>query len=261
MDPKEQASLRVQAYLYHNKKRLEVVSVDLIVWEVRMFVPEASRLLDSELRATVAIWRSLNGPLYPLPIPAPPTAGESKLIEAVKKGVTTVIEGVDIKHGAGKVNISITGLTAELKKGDARLAAGVSWGGTLGVEAEAGNFHLSGELSSDRWELKLSYPEDTAIPDLSKLGKVFGEGEGAMRKIISATSSFRDLNDASRVKDAIKPHMQPVKDAVEAVKGIAKAPAKGGVSVGISVGSPEPLPGETGIPRGVQGQITLTLRF
>ncbi len=260
MDPKQEASLRVQAYLYHNKKRLQVMNVDLIVWEVRMFVPEASRLLDSELRATVAVWRSLNGPLYPLPIPAPPTAAESKLVEAVKKGVTTVIEGVDITHGAGKLNISVSGVTAELKKGDARLAAGVSWGGALGVEAEAGNFHLSGELSSERWELKLSYPEDTAIPDLSKLGKVFGEGEGAMRKIIGATSSFRDLNDASRIKDAIKPHLQPVKDAVEAVKGIAKAPAKG-VSVGISVGSPDPWPGETGIPRGVQAQVTLTLRF
>jgi hypothetical protein len=260
MDPKSEASLRVQAYLQKNKARLQVMGVDLIVWEVRMFVPESARLLDSELRATVAIWRSLNGPLYPLPLPAPPTAAESKLIESVKKGVTTVIEGVDIRHGDGKLNISVSGLTAELKKGDTRLAAGVSWGGALGLEAEAGNFHFSGELSSERWELRLSYPEDTAIPDLSKLGKVFGEGEVAMRKIIGATSGFRDLNDVSRVKDAVKPYTQPVKDAVETVKGIAKAPVKG-VSLGISVGSPEPLPGMTGIPRGVQAQITLTLRF
>jgi hypothetical protein len=260
MEPKEEARLRVQAYLAQNKKRLQMMSVDFIVSDVRLFVPGNALLLDSELRATVAIWRSLNGPLYPLPAPAPPAAADSKLIESVKKGVTTVIEGVDVKYGAGKVNISVSGLTAELKKGDARLAAGVSWGGALGVEAEAGNFHLSGELSSERWELKLSYPEDTAIPDLSKLGKVFGEGESAMRKIIGATSGFRNLNDIARIKEAVKPHMQPVKDAVDAVKGIAKAPAKG-VSVGISLGSPEPLPGETGIPRGVQGQVTLTIRF
>lgn len=260
MDPKEETRLRVRAYLEKNKQRLRMLSVDFIVWEVRLFVLDASLLLDSELRATVAIWRSLNGPLYPLPIPTPSTAAESKLIEAVKKGVTTVIEGVDLKHGAGKVNISVSGLTAELKQGDNRLAAGVSWGGALGVEAETGNFHLSGELSAERWELKLSYPEDTAIPDLSKLGKVFGEGEGAMRKIIGATAGFRTLQDVSRIKEAIKPHLQPVKDAVEAVKGIAKAPATR-VSVGIGLGSPEPLPGSTGIPRGVQGQVVLTVRF
>jgi hypothetical protein len=261
MDAKEEAYQAVQAYLAQNKQRLQVMGVDMIVWEVRTFVPKASALLDGELRATVAVWRSLNGPLYPLTISPPPTTGESKLIEAVKRGVTTVIEGVDVKHGAGKINISLSGLTAELRKGDARLAAGVSWGGTLGVEAEKGDFHLSGELSSDRWEIKLSYPEDTAIPDLSKLGKVFGEGEAAMRNIIGATSGFRGLNDISRIKDAVKPHIQPVKDAVEAVQGIAKAPPKGGVSVGISLGSPDPLPGQTGIPPGVQGQVTLTIRF
>ena len=124
MDPKEETRLRVRAYLEQKKQRLRMMSVDLIVWEVRLYVPGVSALLDSELRATVAIWRSLNGPLYPLPISAPPTAAESKLIEAVKKGVTTVIEGVDIKHGAGKINLSVSGLTAELKKGDARLEIG-----------------------------------------------------------------------------------------------------------------------------------------
>jgi hypothetical protein len=259
MDPKEEARVRVRAYLEKNKKRLQTLSVDFIVWEVRLNVAGVALLLDSELRATVAVWRSLNGPLFPYPIAPPPSLAESKLIEAVKKGVSMVIEGVDIQHGAGKVNISVSGLTAELKKGDARLAAGVSWGGTLSLEAEAGNFHLAGELSAERWEIKLSYPEDTAIPDLSKLSKVFGEGEGALRKIIGATAGFRNVNDISRIKETIKPHLQPVKDAVEAVKGIAKAPA--GVSFGIALGSPEPMPGETGIPRGIQGQVTFTIRF
>lgn len=261
MDPKQEAQLRVQGYLERNKQRLRMLGVDFIVWEVRLSVPGVSILLDSELRATVAIWRSLNGPLYPSPLPAPPTVAESKLIEAVKKGVTTVIEGVDIKHGAGKINLGVSGLTAELKKGDIRLATGVSWGGALSVEAETGNFHLSGELSAERWEIKLSYPEDTAIPDLSKLGKVFGEGEAAMRQIIGATASFSTLNDVSRIQTAIKPHLQPVKDAVEAVKGIAKAPPARRASVGISLGSPDPGPAVTGIPRGIQGQVTLTIRF
>jgi hypothetical protein len=128
-------------------------------------------------------------------------------------------------------------------------------------KAGKGDFHLSGELSSDRWQIKLSYPDDTSIPDLSTLGKVFGEGEAALRKIIGATAGFRGLSDVPRIKEAVAPLMQPVKDAFEAVQAIAKAPPKGGVSLGVSVGSPDPLPEQAGIPRGVQGQITLTIRF
>ncbi|MCP5424133.1 MAG: hypothetical protein H6970_03590 [Gammaproteobacteria bacterium] len=259
MDPKEQAILGVQVYLDRNKARLQWMTVDFILWEARLFVPNLTLIPDSELRLIVAVWRSLNGPMYPMPVSPPQSPADSKIIEAAKKGLSTVIEGVDIKHGAGKINISVTGLTAELKKGDARLAAGVSWGGTLGLEAEAGDFHLTGELSSERWSVTLSYPEDTSIPDLTRLGKVFGEGESAMRKVIGATAGFRNLNDISRVKESIKPQLQPLKDAVEAVKGIAKA--KTGPSFGITFGSPDPLPGETGIPRGIQGQAVLTWRF
>jgi hypothetical protein len=260
MDPKQEAYLRVQAYLEKHKQRFNVLPVDAVVSDVRTFGPDTSQLLDSELRATVAIWMSLNRAPYTLPVQPRITLPDSKVIDAVKKGVTTLIEGVDIKRGDGKININVTGLTAELTRGDARVATGVSWGGTLGVEAQKGEFHVTGELSSEHWQIRLSYPQDTSVPDLSKLGKVFGEGEKAMRGIVGATSGFRSLADVERVKKAIEPHMQGVTDAVDAVKGIAKAPAKG-VSFGISIGSPPPMPGETGTPRGVQGTVNLTLWF
>jgi hypothetical protein len=258
---KEEANLKVQSYLAINKKRLESHNADMIVWELRSFVPGIDVMLESELRATVSIWRSLNGPLFPLSTTPPPTMPESKLIASVKSAVTTVIQGVDLKHGDGKINISVTGLTAELSKQGGSASVGVSWGGTLAVEANKGDFHFAGELSSDRWQITLSYPEDTAVPDLSKLGKIFGEGEKAMRGIVSATSDFKSLHDAARVKEALAPHMLPVSEAVGAAKGIAKAPAKGGVSLGLTFGSPDPLPGATGMPRGIQGQITLTVTF
>ena len=261
MTPKEEAYLKVQTYLAKHKKRLGEQNVELIVWELRAFVPETNQLLDGELRATAMIWRNLNGPPIPLPTVAPPTMSESKVIAAVKSAFTTVIQGVDLKHGDGKINIGVTGLTAELSKDDSRAAVKVSWGGTLALEAKKGDFHFAGELSSDRWRITLSYPEDTAIPDLSKLGNVFGEGEKALRGSLSALSSFNSLHDAGKVKDAISPHMQPVSNAVEAVKGIAKAPAKGGVSVGFTFGSGDPTPGGTNARGGVQGVITLTVRF
>lgn len=99
------------------------------------------------------------------------------------------------------------------------------------------------------------------LSDLSKLGKVFSEGEKGMREVMRATSSFKNLTDVSRIKEAVKPHLRPIEEAVDAAKAIAKAPAKGGVNVGVSIGSPDPPPGQAGMPRGVQAQVTLTIRF
>ena len=285
MDQKDEARQKIHSYLAINKKRLEMMTVDLIVWEVQTFVAMAKVLEDSEVRAMVSIWRSLNGLTYSIILPPgvtppPPTSSDGQLIESVKQALKSLVEGVDLRHGNGKINISVTGLTAELqkassvakvdvgvggvtgevKKDNRAVSAGVSWGGTLAVEAHSGNFYFSGSLSSDRWEIKLSFGEDIAIPNLSTLGKIFGEGERAMGNIIGATSRFRNLNDVSRIKDAISPNIQPVQEAVEAVKGIAKA-SPNRVSAGFSLGSPDPFPGQTGTPQGVQGQLTLTIRF
>jgi hypothetical protein len=59
----------------------------------------------------------------------------------------------------------------------------------------------------------------------------------------------------------IKPHVTAVQDAVEAASGIAKASKTGGASFGFKFGSPDPGPGEPGIPKGVQGSIAFTYVF
>ena len=110
---------------------------------------------------------SASGPTSPTP--------DSDFIDAVKKAITTVSNGVTIRKGAGSVNIGVSGLTANLKRGDGSASLGISWGGTLGLEANSGPFHFSGELSKDKWEMTLSFPQDTPVPDLSTLGKVFGD--------------------------------------------------------------------------------------
>ena len=261
MDPKQQASQRVSAYLYANKARLQYMTIDFIFGDVRNFGPDSKDLLDSELRATIAVWLSLNRAVYTLPVTPSPTLPDSKVIDAVKKGVTTLIDGVElVRSGDGNVNVSVFGLTANLGKGDTKASATVSFGGTLSVATQKGDFHLAGELSAQKWKVTLSYPQDTYVPDLSKLGKTFGEGEKAMRDIIGATSEFRGLQDFERVKKAIEPHMEKVTEAVEAVKSVAKKPARD-VSFGFSIGSPDPLPGETGMPKGYQATATLTFWF
>src|SRR5205807_1281972 len=128
-------------------------------------------------------------------------------------------------------------------------------------DAESGPFHFSGNLSKDKWEITLSFPQDTYIPDLSSVGKVFREGEKAVGKMADATRSFNNISDAGKVGALIKPNVAAVQDAVEAVSGIAKAPKKGGASFGFKLGSPEPGPGQQGMPGGVQVSAVFTYVF
>jgi hypothetical protein len=192
---------------------------------------------------------------------APPPNPESELVDAVKKAVSTINDGVTIGKKGANVNIGVTGLTANLKKGGNAASLGLSWTGTLKLDAESGPFHFSGTLSKDKWEITLSFPQDTYIPQTATLGTVFKEGEKAIGKMAEATKSFNNISDAGKVGALIKPHVAALTDAVEAVSGIAKASPKGGPSFGFKVGSPEPGPGEQGMPGGVQGSVVFTWVF
>jgi hypothetical protein len=52
-----------------------------------------------------------------------------------------------------------------------------------------------------------------------------------------------------------------IEKAVEAAAGLAKADKKGGPSFGFKLGSPEPGPGEQGMPKGVQETLVFTYHF
>src|SRR5687768_16600277 len=103
MDPRTEAQQRVVAYLYKNKTRLSLQTVNFIARDVRLFGPDSSALTDVELRAAIAVWRSINGPLVPPLAPVVRTPSESKTIEAVKKALSTAIDGVDLTYGPGTV--------------------------------------------------------------------------------------------------------------------------------------------------------------
>ena len=168
--------------------RARFSTIDRTVKDVKLSVFFGmSPISDHEIRKIVARWASFNaiGMFRGLPdvdssgtpaagTPAPPS--NSDLIDAVKKAISSVTDGVTIGKKDANINIGVTGPTANLKKGDNSVSLGVSWGGTLKLDAASGPFHFSGNVSKDKWEITLSFPEDTYIPDLSSLGKVFTEG-------------------------------------------------------------------------------------
>jgi len=180
--------------------------------------------------------------------------------DGIKKVLTTINDGVTIGPKGANFNIGVTGLTANLKKGSNAASVGVSWTGTLKLQAESGPFHFEGNLSNDKWELTLSFPQDTYLPNAVNLPKVFSEGENGVIKMLEATRSFNNLNDVNKVKALIKPHVDAVSDALDAVTGLAKA-KKTGPSFGFKLGSPPAVPGQQGIPSGVQGTVVFTWVF
>jgi hypothetical protein len=275
----------IKAYLDANKGSLRFARIDEIVQQVKLFVfYGASPISDDEVRKIIARWAIFN-PVWLLPEPplgkpsVPPAPGppsptpDSDFIDAVKKAITTVSNGVTVRKGAGSVTIGISGLTANLRqcrgpsgedgdeKCDSSASLEISWSGTLGLRANSGPFHFSSDLSKDKWEMTLSFPQDAPVYDLSTLGKVFSDGERAVRNIAAATASFNNLNDARKIGALIKPDVAAVEDAVKAARGIAEANKKGGMSFGFKLGSPEPGPGEQGIPKGVQGTAVFTYWF
>jgi hypothetical protein len=264
---------RITEYLFTHKASVESSTIDLVVKDVKRTVFYGmSKLSDDEIRKVVVQWATVHavgllvrqpaaGPLVSGPPGTPPTNADSELIDAVKKAISTISDGVTVGRNGANINVGVTGLTANLKTGDKSASLGISWVGTLKLDAASGPFHFSGRLAKDKWEITLSFPQDTYIPDLSSLGKVFMEGERAVGKMADATRGFNNISDASKVGALIKPHAAAVQGAVEAVSGIAKASKKGGASFGFRLESPEPGPGDRSIPGGVQGSVVFTYVF
>lgn len=264
---------RIIAYLTLNKSRIENSTVELVVKDIKLSLFYGmSPLGDEEIRKVVVQWASFHaigllmrqppgsplGPPTPAPLPPP---SDSELIASVKKAVSAVIDGVTIGRKDTNINIGVTGLTVNLKRSDNAVTAGLSWTGTLKLDAAAGPFHFSGRLSKDKWEITLSFPQDSYIPNLSSLEQVFREGENAIGQMADATRSFTNISDANKVGALIKPHAAKLQTAVESFSGIAKANKKGGASFGFKLTSPEPGPGEQSIPPGVQGSLVFTYVF
>ena len=91
--------------------------------------------------------------------------------------------------------------------------------------------------------------------------RVFKEGENAARNVVRAASTYKNGGDLRAISAQIKPDIAKIQTAVDAVSGIASAPKKGGWSLGFKVGSPDPMPGDKGMPKGVEGSFVVTWIF
>jgi hypothetical protein len=247
----------VRNWLGTNISRLRLLTMDELVAQVRRNVTEASRLGDVEIQKLVRECAAAQN-ITILTVPGP-SAGQGlsiQLPDAVKKAFSIPVDGVNVVPlPGGRLNISAKGATAKLKRGDIKL----SWTGSLGIDIPMERFQLAGTVDRDRWELTLSVPGESSVPDLSKLADVFQKAEMAMRGMVEASSGFKNLNDIPKVTKTISPHVKPVKDAVDALVQTAKSPS---VSAGVKLEGPMSGAGtQPGSSAGITVTATVTIRF
>lgn len=251
----------IRRWLDANVNNVRILSVNAIVRRIYQYVPEAASMSRGNVEAAVQSWAANNGIVLPRlsavpdpadvipPAPARPSIADSEIVSRIRSAFDVIVNGVGVERAHGFAKIKATGPTVGLRgRGGFETSGSISWGGTMGIETSYRDFHFSGEISADRWELNFSYPVEDPVPDLSSLSKVFEEGESAMRNIAQQIPRFGSLADTSAISDAVKPYLQPVKDAVQAVQGIAGAQA-GRVMFGVSASGPGigPRPTTTGI--------------
>ncbi len=263
---------RIRKYLDANKGSLRFATIDDIVKEVRLYVLFGiGDVADKDVRLIVARWAIFNQVwLLPEPLadssspssPKPLSSDhESELVSGVKQVIGVFADGVTLGRGAGSLNLKVTGPTAKLKTPTGSASVGISWGGTLKLKAESGPFHFTGELSKDKWELQLNFPDDDAVPNLPALPKVFADGARGVQTIAGITAKFPDLPDVATIGALVKPHVAALEESLRALSGVPPATKKSGKSFGFRLGSPPPLPGEEGIPPGIQGTVTFSYWF
>jgi hypothetical protein len=249
----------VRSWLDANTENLRQRTIEELVARVRLNVPQAAKLADLEIQSLAREWAASKN----IQIPVIPPAGTVvtdptlQIPDAVKKAFSIATEGVNVTRlPGGKLNISVKGVTAKLKRAEIN----IGWGGSLGIDIPVKGFQLSGKLDKDTWEINLSAPGESSVPDLSRLADVFRKAETGLRDAISATAQLNTLDDPAKVMEAISPSIQPVKEAVEALQKISESPT---VSFGISASGSTPGDKSPGgqSPGGVTLTATLTIRF
>ena len=203
--------------------------------------------------------------LFPIqPIPPAPASGsslaDSKLVKGLGTAFSVAFDGIAYERSGAIAKVSVKGPALGLRHGSFSVEGRRSFTGTYTIEASYGDLHFSGSISGDRWEMSVSYPGETPVPDMSTLGEVFRQGESSFRAVAAEAATFEELSDVSRITDRAKPHVQPILDAVEAAGGIFEAQRKR-LNAGISASGPGPSPVQGISPAASSVNLTLTYSF
>jgi hypothetical protein len=190
--------------------------------------------------------------------------------------------GDGIVIGKDVVTLSIKGITPTLyEKGPVKATLTAGWTATATFKLAIHRWHLSTSLSpTGSWEVRLSFPRETWVPDATRLKAIMDRGteaalaigktaiDPAFYQLLERAQKLESIDDFKAIGDRIAPYVGPIRYTIEAAQGMAEAEKGGGPSFGLSAGSGTGPGGRTqtpeesaaGAPKGayVQGVLTWT---
>lgn len=262
----------IRAWLDENADFVRGLSVRAATAEVMRRVPEARDQGAGTVTGIVQSWAAERGITLPRlsivphpadtipPAPAGPSLADSDIVAAVERAIEIATEGVRIDRSHGFAQINVSGATVGLRRGALEAASSIGWSGEMALRTRVHDVHFGATLSAERWSLSLTFPSDQMPADMSRLGTVFSEGERALRTIAGEVHGMRSLSEIPDVAERVSPHLDPVKEAVEAASSVAGT--RTGVSFGIRAEGPAfAEPGAGGAPAATSIQGVLTIVF
>jgi hypothetical protein len=260
---------KIVAWMDAHIQELRGLATPLMIARIRRNVPASKQLSNLQLEGIIRDWANMTGRLGPrkkitlvagqpvIPPARERSFADSKLAKSLES-VLSIPTSVELANSRGRLEVGLSGGTAELTGGAGKLGTKISWGGTVTMYSEAGGSRFETELSRDHWRMTLSIPGGTPAPNLTQLKDVFQKGERGLRGIARETASFGSIGEISAAVDAISPHLDPVKKSLEAIRGVAEKDEHP-VSIGIQAEGPGPdaAPDQRGRSIGA----FLTIRF
>jgi hypothetical protein len=140
-------------------------------------------------------------------------------------------------------SIFVTGIPQRVKApGGLDVQTELGWDKSVGRQLSYRDWYLNGNLNTDgKWGLTLSFLNDAPVPVTPWVNDIFREGGAAIQGFASiAAAGPPDLNNLDPLIKQATPHVDRMKNAIDAAKGIAKV--QPGVNVALTVGS-GPRPG------------------
>jgi hypothetical protein len=142
-------------------------------------------------------------------------------------------------------SIFVTGAISRVStKGGLGIQTELGWDKSVGLQLSYRDWYFHGTLDTDgKWGLTLSFPNDSPIPIMPWVNDIFREAGVAIQGFTKAAAAGPpNLNNLDPLINLLTPHLDRMKNAIDAAKGIAKA--QPGVNVALAVGS-GPRPGAT----------------
>jgi len=224
-----------------------------IAWEIHKWAETHSFLPVN--------WQGTPGSAVPANAGAAPVrAGDPEILDRLKELIKTFSSvPTEIKWAGDGASaaISVTGATATVSKGDAKVTVTAGWNRALELKTAISGMTFAAKIDPANENWTMTFTIGRQSPNLSDVANVFQQGESAIRGVLSNANKV-DFSNPGKTVQTFTPYLAPIKAAIDAAGKIA-AQRPGDISFGVSLKGG--LPGAPAGTGGVTGMALFTVIF